>query len=587
VLAFDFSHIIKCIAVFTILCVTEVCCLAANAQGSVHPISIPTGYPAENMHPGAGKEGFKGYPKRKNIRVVSSPGELIEADVEYRLEQDIEAVGTAFTIKASRVTLNLNGYTVTYLSDSTLKEAFGVHVPGYHKNDIAIVNGTIRQGDGECRGNVIGLGCNPVYASDVQNLLISGLEISYRAPDTSAVMLHWSSSAEVCFNSIHDMGSVVSNRHQGIAVIEAFRGGTETRHKIHHNLVSGARHIGIRAGTESLVFNNDIRGESKATNSFAISIASGQIYDNRIIGRGVHPIGIWPGNNTKIYRNYVEVQNTARGNEYGDTGASCLRMTWGNDNIEVMNNTFILKAEMNYLNSGVNSWGRAIWVGLAKPEQKAVFHNNYISARNADDKAKAAAVAVVCNNFSSGLVFKGNIISSNWANVLLADSYGHGDGYARFIDNVFEGVPESRSYRTVKSQYPQISSTGVFVGNTYVNGAARDSVDLEFDGVGLKEVMFGWHLNIEVIEKKNRSAISGVQISIADATGKTVFEGSSDKYGSVNVDLLEYTLSNKIPGKSGRQKVMLTPHVVSIETGSNKTSKTIVMDRNNQMIFEF
>lgn len=557
-------------------------CFAAPAT-----LSIPAGYPdAVSLQPGAGKAFFKDYPTRKKVKTISAPGLLTENDTEYRLEQDIAASGTAFVIKASRVTLNLNGHRVTYLDAGEHKDAYGVHIPGYNWTDIAVVNGSIHQGQGACSGSAGGIGCNPVYSYDAKNVLIAGLDVSYRTAETSGIVLHWNSDAEVCHNTVDDKGNVVNNRHQGVAAIEANRGGRNSRQKIHHNLVRGARHNGIRSGTDSDVYQNEVHGESVVTNSVALSASGGAVHDNKVFGRGVHPIGIWPGSNIKVYGNYVEIQSTARGGEYGDTGAACLRMTWGNDNVDVFGNTFILNAEENYQNSGFKSWGRAIWVGLTTPEQKALFHDNFIYARSRDGKAKAAAIAVVCNNVSPGLEFRKNIISSNWGNVLLADNYGHGGGYPRFVDNIFVGDTTASSYRTVISQRHEVPSTGVFIGNSYTDGASRDSVELEFNGSGSKEVSFGWHLTVALVDQKTGSTIADAEVRVLDAQGKVVFEGKTDGNGLVVTDLLEYTLSNTVPGKPGKQKIVLIPHTVTVESGIRKTSKSIWMGSNNLMRLE-
>ena len=559
---------------------------SAVAQAAQTTVAVPEGYPTSAFVTGAGKIVYKDYPARKKVRTISAPGVLTDNDTEYRLSQDIVSSGTAFVIKASRVTLNLNGYKIRYLHEGEHKDAYGVHIPGYNWTDIAVVNGSIAQGEGMCIGSAGGIGCNPVYSYDAKHVLIAGLDIVYRTDETAGIVLHWNSDAEICYNTVNDQGNVVNNRHQGVAAIEANRGGRNARQKIHHNLIRGARHVGIRSGTESDVYHNEIYGESVVTNSAALAASGGTVHDNKVFGQGVHPIGVWPGNNIKVHGNFVQIQNTARGTEYGDTGSACLRMTWGNNDVEVYGNTFILNAEENFDNTGIRSWGRAIWVGLTSPAQKAVFHDNFISARSRDGKAKAAAIAVVCNNVSPRLEFRNNIISSNWGNVLLADNYGHGGGYPRFIDNVFVGDTQTDSYRTIRSQRHEVPSTGVFIGNSYVDGASRESVDLEFNGSGVKDISFGWHLNLKISERGTGAAIRDAHVRITDAQGTTVFEGNSDVKGLIAADLLEYTLSNAARKQTGGQKNLSTPHVVVAEIGDRKVSRTVRMESNINLEIE-
>src|SRR5574340_894525 len=100
-------------------------------------------------------------PERKNVVKVTAPGELTQGDTEYVLQNDIVADGTAFEIKNHNITLNLNGHTIVYNNrepggDPT--KIYGIVIPIYGRKNIAIVNGTIRQGAGNGGGNATGWG---------------------------------------------------------------------------------------------------------------------------------------------------------------------------------------------------------------------------------------------------------------------------------------------------------------------------------------------------------------------------------------------------------------------------------------------
>lgn len=532
----------------------------------------------QNLEAGARKVQVK---KRARIVDISLPGELTHSDTEYRLVNDIVADQTAFVIKASSVTLNLNGHTIVYHQKNSTEKAHGVEIPGYHRKDIAIANGRIMQSPGSATP-----GSHPIYNYDASNIEIAGLEIIYSSPDTCGILLHWVNNVVIHHNTLRDLGNKVNNRHQGVAVIEANRGGKGRNYEIHHNAILGARQNGIRAGKESNIYNNEVIIDSVVTNSTGIS-ASGRIYQNRVVGSGVHPIGIWPGSNVEIRANYVEVQNTVRGSEYGDTGASCLRMTWGNDDVEVMNNTFILKGEENYQKGGVTSWGRALWVGLPKPEQKALFHGNLIVALNADGKAKAAAVAVVCENESAHLEFRDNAIISNWANILLADSYGHADGFARFVGNRIIREGNDNIYRTILSQYSERPSTATLIDNTFENGASLENIDLEFTGAGRKELEIGWRLFITVHDKTG--PVPGARVEITDRFGNQVFSGTTGGDGKAVAETVSYLLTNqenkgrpagtfaKLFDRNGR-RLEKTPHTITVTHNGQRKSLTIEVD---------
>lgn len=530
-------------------------------------------------------------PKRTKRVIVTAPGRLSQPDTEYVLEQDLTADGTGFSIEASGVTLNLNGHTLTYLDKPALTAVFGVHIPGYHRKDITIANGRILQGAGAAATKV---SCPVIYDYDASGIEIGGLEMVYQTPDTSGILLHWVSDARIHDNTITDQGSIVTNRHQGVAVIEANRGGKSMRHTVTGNLIKGARHNGIRAGAKSEIRGNDISIDSRVTNSCGIS-AAGVISQNRIIGGGVHPIGIWPGSNVKVVDNYVEVQNTRRGDEYGDTGAACLRMTWGNDNVEVMNNTFILHAGINNKGGEVKSWGRALWVGLPKPEQKALFHDNLIVATNNDGTSKAAAIAVVCLNESPRLVFRRNTVVSNWSTVLLADSYGHAAGYARFEDNRLIGLNDRGGFKTIRSQYSDNASTAVLINNVFEGAASADDLDLEFAGKGIKELAFGWHLNAAITNAGK--PLAGAKVQIIDNAGATVFDGVSDQQGNVVVDLVSYLRTNQSRATSAKKavankdekgsRVEKTPHTLRVTSGERVIEKNVLLQGNTTIEIAF
>ncbi len=525
-------------------------------------------------------------PVRKNIVKVTAPGELAQEDTEYVLQNDIVADGTAFEIKNHNITLNLNGHAIVYNNKEPggdPKKIYGIIISVYGRENIAIVNGTIRQGTGNGGGNATGWGHNPIFAEATSNIEIAGLTIEYSGRDVTGIFLHWGSKAHIHHNTFEDNGTVVSNRHQGIDVVKMV--GADA--KIHHNLVKRCRHRAFSIANNSEVYNNEIYLDSHATNSYGVMCFTTKdftIHHNKIFGVGEHPVGVGLVNGTangSVYSNYVEVQNTRHSAEYGDTGSSCIRMTWGTDNVDVSFNTLIIHAEENYRGTGVKSWGRNVWVGLPKPEQRATFHDNMIIANNSDGKAKAAAIAIVCNNESSSLIFRNNTVVSNWSNVLLADNYGHAGGYAHFSDNTFVRQDDHPSYATVRSDYMWVPSTAVFIDNILENGASLDAPDLQFEGKGKKEIAIGWRMTVKVRDKDDKP-LEGARILIQDKDGKIFFEGLSDAAGSAEVELIEYIITKSGADNSNNTKertvknwgakVMKTPYRVEVEHEDKKSS---------------
>ena len=94
--------------------------------------------------------------------LLSGPATLSQAGEYYRLTRDITASGTAFTITANDVTLDLDGHTVTYNTGSGT--SYGVRITGSNSE---VKNGIIIQGNGKSAYS------HGVYASG------SGSELHY------------------------------------------------------------------------------------------------------------------------------------------------------------------------------------------------------------------------------------------------------------------------------------------------------------------------------------------------------------------------------------------------------------------------
>lgn len=583
-----------CMLFLCIFCVPFV-----GIEGHAGDVAL-SGLGTREMVLDAGAKRIKS-PPRRNVVTINAPGELNQADTEYILTTDIIADGTAFIITADRVTLNLNGHTVIYNNKELKggpKSVYGISLPKYGQSGIAIVNGVIKQGEGNGGGNNIGWGHNPIFAEGVRNLELFGITAEYRGKDIVGFFIHWGKNVHIHHNTIEDKGVHITNRHQGLDAIRLV--GADA--KIHHNLLKRCRHraFNIASGTE--VYNNEIYLDSQATNSYGVMcyrIRNFSIHHNKIYGRGEHPVGVGAvsgSSNGKIYSNYIEVQNTQRSSEYGNAGSACIRMTWGTDKIEVHHNTLIVHAQNDYA-PGVDSWGRAIWAGLPKADQSVVFHDNVIIANNIDGKAKAAAIAIVCNNKSPNLIFKNNKVISNWSNVLLADSYGYASGYARFIENTFVRQDNYSSYRTIRSQYPSKPSTAVFINNKFESGASIEDIELEFRGAGKKEIGVGWYLDVVVTDNSGKP-VSDVDVLLKDIFGLTVFEGVTGGKGSIRAEVVEYFITNAGPGGTVNtlinkyimekgEKIIKTPHTLKLSKNGQSVKRTINMDGNKTLQISF
>ena len=205
--------------------------------------------------------------KRRRVVEISGPAELNQPDTEYILTRDVVAEGTAFTIKASYITLNLNSHTVTYDTRELgkgPKGAFGITISEFNLKDIAIVNGVIKQGAANGSGQAGGLGHNPVFAQGPEHLELAGLSITYGGKDISGLYVNYGSKIHIHHNTINDTGTIISNRHQGLDAVLIEHADAD----IHNNLVTRCRHRAFTFGSHSKAYNNDITIDSYATNAY-------------------------------------------------------------------------------------------------------------------------------------------------------------------------------------------------------------------------------------------------------------------------------------------------------------------------------
>jgi len=580
--------------------------LAAIAFIPACEFVLPEGTPAQRITEPPQQFPF---PQRARVVDIDSPGLLDVADTEYRLVADVTADKTAFQLAASHITLNLNGHIVTYGERNDVAECHGVVHQRDNATDIVVCGpGTIRQGAGGLATDPQRTGWNPIsFPLGATQVVIAGVELLYRTPETYGIRAMWVSEITLRDNIIEDQGTVVLNRHSLIAAIDISRG---TGGLVRGNDIRRTRQVGISSGNDCEVAYNRIHVSSVVTNSYAIvcfAVDGFTVHHNTITGEGVHPIGIGAvaeAHHGDILDNDIEVQSTAVGTEYGDTGAAGIRMTWGTDDVRVRRNHILLRAEKNLLGPGLDSWGRALWVGLPDSTAAVVFEDNVIIARNKNgDGAKAAGIAVVCWNRSPALVFRHNTVISNWANVLLADSYGIADGYPRFIGNTFRKEDADPTYRTIRSDNPSVPSTALFEHTTYENGSAFESMEVEFDAAGSwydgrakKDIAQGWHFELTVTHGATQP-LAGAEVQITNNAGELVYRGTTGSAGTIATDLAEYDLTSRstyplpdmvtldvVPG--GGNKILRTPYRVTARFGAAQAAATVPLTADTRIVLQ-
>jgi parallel beta-helix repeat protein len=441
-----------------------------------------------------------------------------QASTEYILQGDIAADGTAITVSANYVVINLNRHTITY---NQTNAGDGIRF-GSSVNQVAIVNGSIIQGAGSSSGDVEGKGNNPInqYNYSPNYLHIANLYLQYRGKDVGGIWLYNISNSTVEQCTLEDTyyPGVISNRHQGV---DAINFGSGSNNTVKYNTITNARQRGIRVRSNSEVYQNRVTLRSLDTNSYGIGfwlMKDVAIHDNTIIGRGAHPIGIGvmgqggtspQTSNISIYNNSIDVQTTMLAREYGDSiFATGIRAgTYESldvlKNIKIYDNTISIATSSSY--SGV--WADTGASVTMTQRGKGLFIGTYtggdITAANNSitftGGGPAYGIAPHINEEDSLFIIN-NTITTHDCHVVLEDSYSGTHGYPLFIDNHFIRSGNNPSYYTVCSKLNGWSDqTARFVDNIYSGGASAESISLQPSGPGTVSVYFGTVVNGECL----------------------------------------------------------------------------------------
>ena len=251
---------------------------------------------------------------------LTGPGTLNNGGEYYRLTRDITTSGTAFTITANDVTLDLGEYTISYLSGPCIKIS---------ADRVTLKNGTIIQ---------IGFSssAHAISASGSSNEL-HHLVIKVLGRDSHGIKTNSFNGGKIHHVYIYNEGTstVTTPGPTGINL----KGGSSEAVQIHDNIMVGS-HKGMIIQTVSLrgsqspnpgkVYNNYIQHDrirkTKADYGIIVTQSTNfDIYNNQIItdqGRGLMLDGWYQGSDkptryVNFHNNRVDVQHSPNPREGG------------------------------------------------------------------------------------------------------------------------------------------------------------------------------------------------------------------------------------------------------------------------------
>ncbi|MDR2202100.1 MAG: hypothetical protein LBP26_04985 [Clostridiales bacterium] len=378
------------------------------------------------------------------------PYYLTAEGAKYVLTRDLTVPQGAVIIKAHNVTLDLNGFTISY--DNAAPEVdviyynertpYGIRTGLWNYSGEKIYNGRVVQGSQNTVGAV------PVHLyhdSPGGDAEVAGVTVVWRSDDTHGIT---SGHADVRHCVVHDKGSVITNRHDGVRAVHGDGGG-----RVVYNSFRRFRHVGVRGDFDEVSYN-EMYSDSFATNSFALSASNGQVMrGNKIFGTGYLPIGIGWAKDIDVRDNFIYMLGTApsrRSSEYGrDSGIAGIRYTVYNEGDEAprayfKNNIVVLKAYDDC------AYARGLWLGNSPKSPGWLFESNTVKVERVQPVTTSGVyVTYTCVDMGGDrpdwgdgvaeplnpLIFRNNTLIGNEMLVTLGSDYG-GGGAAWFYNTV-------------------------------------------------------------------------------------------------------------------------------------------------------
>ncbi|MDR2110144.1 MAG: hypothetical protein LBP32_02430 [Spirochaetaceae bacterium] len=490
------------------------------------------------------------------------PGLWITEPGVYVLMEDITSDGLGINVKSHNVTIDLNGYTLTYdngvtgfneTSGGQYNESgsWGIRDGLWNFTNVKVYNGVIKQGatGSTFRGPLF------LFHMGLTQNEVAGLTADYHGPQTPGM---YTNNGYIHHNLIYDRGGIVTDRHGAVRALAA-RPGAE----VAYNSLRRFRQRGIDDAT--FVHDNELYCDSFATNSFALGGGDNAVLkNNKIFGMGYHPIGIGWGNNIHIKDNFIYLwvfAPTHRSEEYGRSSSAAGMRVTNLDNRPFEN----LLVEGNYIVLKVtdhNTGARGIWTTNGAPDKNILYRHNTVKVEalpgnldpvgngdnlynlyyNGDVNNVIAAVTVQGSAWTAvetpdALVFEDNRFISNVNHIIIGEGYGIGSG-ARFYRSTLEklnnGEDSGKFFAPVRLGFWYWNTFGNRLIDTKLVGITEEEMIPDFyGGTGKMEVFYGERKTFRFVDGSGRPlARKAVTLSMPEGgitqTLQTDAEGRAD-----------------------------------------------------------
>lgn len=542
---------------------------------------------------------FKRYPGVVRIPggTVTAPIVLSRSNTEYVLDGNLTAAGTALVVTRGDVTVNLNGYTVTYHSSGKGQE-FGIRTDATVRN-VQIVNGAIRQSGNVSLTDMTLKGSSPIgcaqpdngtQAYSMKGSLFAGLDIHYRSASTSGIFMMWGSGNEVKHCTFTDEGYYLPdpriyssswNRSGNYAAVRFPRYGSS----IHHNKVLNARQCGFTVGGGSRIYQNDIRLLGRHTNGAGVTgntVQDVEVYNNAVSGTGAHLFGFMFGADSRgvrVHHNRVALQNSPLLTNLWESyhGANGFRTTWGLSDSSVHDNTMVIGVR-EVPASAKRPEGQGLSLGLDAADVNVTVYGNHIEATSLDGAPRATALALHAHE-GGGIEVHGNILASNDSLVAVSTDYGGSRGYPPLRDNVLRRVGDFPLLRKTVVMDEWIASNGQrtarFLSNDFGPGTSFFDIAWPTLYMGAVNDITLEHRVDLAVRAAAGAPLPGKAVIVRDNGGRIAFWGITDGAGRLRFFLPELRLTTQ---SSYEPAVYFTPSYVGTLNRIDLNPYTVEVD---------
>jgi len=439
---------------------------------------------------------------------VTGPATLGTPGATYLLANDFSCAGTAFTITATNVTLDLGGHTVTYATAGT-----GCGVEGSNWNGWTVRNGTLQLQVGQTAR-----GCTAIHGNSSSNCTVSAVTVDTSAADTNRCVYFTYGSGNVvtgCTLSAKPLANVVT--------IEACN-----TCEVAGNIIT------LKAGTAS---GSHCAGIYVSCPSPSAS-GGNVIRDNAVMVEGqagtVSRHGIW----LAIWARYTEVRGNSVSNANDESRG--IHVDCASDYSHVDNNAV---ATSGYHTRGirvrdvqnceidhnvimtVGAGGTGIEVGRNDAIYNGCAHNAIHD--NAVDVSGAGTAAIALQEQAAHTTLKGNRLTSNYRGLVISDAYDNAS-----TADTFATGPSPSGYADVGIA----SSVGYTwsapaTGNTVTDPVKASAMVWSFGGAAS-----GWDLALQwtataTVKDALGNPVANATWTIRDNRGTTVCSAVTDTSG--------------------------------------------------------